>query len=130
MTYYSKKVMEHFLHPKHLGKIDNADGLGDTENLRCGDSMKIYIRVGERGGEKYIEDIKFLTMGCGAAIATSDMICDLAKGKTLEKAEKIKFSDIADELGELPAQKLHCAHLAETALKSAINDYKSKNSPS
>ncbi len=115
--------MEHFLHPKHLGKIDNADGLGDTENLRCGDSMKIYIRVGPA---ERIEDIKFLTMGCGAAIATSDMICDLAKGKTLEEAEKIKFSDIADELGELPAQKLHCAHLAEKALKAAIKDYESK----
>ena len=125
--YYSKKVLEHFMNPKHLGSIDKADGVGDTKNLRCGDIMRIYIKVGERQGQKYIKDIKFETLGCGYAIAASDMICDLAQGKTLTEAKKIKFSDIADKLGKLPVQKIHCAHLAETALKTAIKDYEAKN---
>lgn len=127
MTFkYSKKVIEHFLHPKHWGKIKNPDSIGDTLNLRCGDIMKIYLRVGERKGREYIKDIKFETLGCGAAIATSDMICDLAKGKELKKAKKIGFKDIADELGSLPVQKIHCARLAETALKMAIKEYERK----
>ncbi len=120
---YSKKVIEHFLHPKHWGKIKNPDSIGDTLNLRCGDIMKIYLKVAKRKGKEYIKDIKFETLGCGAAIATSDMICDLAKGKTLKEAKKIVFKDIADELGSLPVQKIHCAHLAETVLNLAIKDY-------
>lgn len=126
MSYYSKKVLDHFMHPKHLGRLDDADGVGDTQNLACGDIMKLYIKVNKEKGKEYVKDIKFETLGCGTAIATSDMICDLAKGKTLEEAKKIKFKDVADELGELPAQKIHCAHLAETALKSAIKDYERK----
>ena len=127
MTFkYSKKVIEHFLHPKHWGKIKNPDGVGDTVNLACGDIMKIYIKLSKKKGKEYIEDLKFETMGCAAAIATSDMICDLAKGKELKEAKKIGFKDIADELGSLSAQKIHCARLAETALKMAIKEYERK----
>ena len=114
------------MNPKHLGRIENASGVGDTANLRCGDIMKIYIKVAKRKGEEYIKDIKFETLGCGTAIATSDMICELAKGKSLKQAAKITYNDVAAELGEMPAQKLHCAGLAETALKAAIKNYESK----
>ncbi len=123
MAYYSQKIMPHFMNPKHLGRIENASGVGDTANLRCGDIMKIYIKVAKRQGEEYIKDIKFETLGCGTAIATSDMICELAKGKSLKQAAKITYKDVAAELGEMPAQKLHCAGLAETALKAAIKNY-------
>ncbi len=126
MAYYSKKVMEHFMHPKHMGKIKNADGIGDTKNLRCGDIMKIYILVEKKNGKERIVDAKFETMGCGHAISISDMICELAEGKTIEEAKKIEFKDIADEVGEVPKPKLHCIRLAETALKLAIKDYESK----
>ena len=114
------------MHPKNMGSIGNADGIGDTQNLKCGDIMKIYIKV-EKGKEgEYIKDIKFETMGCGHAISISDMICGLAKGKTLEEAKKISFQDIGEEVGKVPKPKLHCIALAETALKSAIKDYESK----
>ncbi len=125
-NFYSKKVMEHFLHPKHLGSIKNPDGFGSTQNLKCGDVLKIYLKVGERQGKKYIKDIKFQTLGCGHAVASSDMICDLAKGKTIEQAKKIKFSDVRDQLGDLPIQKIHCASSAEFALKEAIKDFEKK----
>ena len=124
---YSKKVMDHFLHPRHLGKIKNPDGTGNTENLRCGDVMKVYIKVAlNKKKEEFIKDIKFETLGCAAAIASSDMICDLAKGKTLEDAKKVGFKDVANELGFLPSPKLHCANLAESALKMAIADYEKR----
>ncbi len=123
---YSKKVIEHFLHPKHWGKMKYASGIGNTVNLACGDIMKIYIKVDEKKREKYIEDLKFETLGCGAAIAASDMICDLVKGKTLKEAKKIGFKDIANELDSLPIQKIHCARLAETALNLAIKDYEKR----
>ena len=127
ITGYSKKVMDHFLHPKHLGKIKNPDGKGDTENLRCGDIMKVYIKISKnKKGEELIKDIKFETLGCAAAIASSDMICDLAKGKTLQEAKKIGFKDVASELGFLPSPKLHCANLAESALKMAIANYEKR----
>lgn len=129
MSYYSKKVMEHFLHPKHLGKIANADGVGDTQNLRCGDVMRIYIKVKEDKGQARISEAKFETLGCGHAISISDMICALSEGKTIEQAKKISFDDIAEEVGEVPKPKLHCIRLAETALKTAIKDYKSKKRP-
>lgn len=121
--YYSKKIMDHFMHPKNLGKIDNADGVGTTENLKCGDAMKIYIKVDEN---ERIKDIKFETLGCGHAISISDMICELAKSKTIEQAKKIVFQDVADAAGEIPKPKLHCVSLAETALKSALQDYEEK----
>jgi nitrogen fixation NifU-like protein len=123
---YSKKVIKHFLHPQNWGKLKNPDGVGDTENLRCGDIMKIYIKVGKKKGKEYLQEVKFETMGCAAAIATSDMICNLAKGKTLKEASKISFRDIEKELQPLPPQKLHCCLLAERGLKEAIKDYLKK----
>lgn len=124
MEFYSKKVMAHFMHPKNLGEIKDADGIGTTENLRCGDSMKIYIKV----SKDKIKDIKFQTLGCGHAISISDMICELAKNKTIEQAKKITLKDVIEELGEIPNQKIHCVSLAEVALKSAIEDYEKKQS--
>lgn len=121
--YYSKTILNRFLRPKHLGHFSAPDGVGDTQNLKCGDIMKIYIKVANQKGKEYIKDVKFETLGCGAAIAVSDMICELAKGKTLAETKKISFQDVAGKLGAMPPQKMHCAHLAETALRSAIKDY-------
>jgi len=112
------------MHPKNLGEIKDADGIGTTENLRCGDSMKIYIKV----DKDKIKDIKFQTLGCGHAIAISDMICELAKNKTITKAKEITLKDVINELGEIPNPKIHCVSLAEVALKSAIKDYEKKHS--
>lgn len=125
--YYSKKVIERFLRPRNLGKMKHPDGVGDTENLLCGDIMKIYLKIEKKRGKEYIKEAKFQTLGCPAAIATTDMICDLAKGKTLKEALKIGFKDVARKLRPLPPQKLHCCHLAEKALKEAIKDYQRKN---
>lgn len=125
--YYSKEIIDRFLHLKNVGKIKNADGVGDTQNLRCGDVMKIYIKVGKKGGEEIIEDAKFETMGCGHAIAISDMICDLIKGKTFAEAVKVGYEDIADDIGPIPPVKVHCAKLAQATVKSAIENYKSKS---
>jgi len=111
------------MNPKNLGKIDDADGIGTTENLRCGDAMKIYIKVDKN---ESIKDIKFETLGCGHAIAISDMICELAKGKTINTAKAIKFEDVSLEAEEIPKPKLHCVSLAATALKSALQDYEEK----
>lgn len=121
--YYSKTILNRFLKPKFMGKLEKADGVGSTQNLKCGDVMKIYLKV----GKDKIKDIKFETMGCGHAIASSDMICELAIGKTLAQAKKIKFSDVASKLGKMPPQKLHCSSLAEYALKQAIADYEKKH---
>lgn len=122
MKYYSQKVLKHFLHPEHMGKIRNPDGMGSTQNLKCGDVMKIYIKV--KKGK--ITDIKFETLGCGHAIASSDLICGLALGKTIAQAKKIKFKQVLKELGQMPPQKIHCTSLAEYALKEAIKDYEKK----
>ncbi|NYZ80138.1 Fe-S cluster assembly scaffold protein NifU [Candidatus Micrarchaeota archaeon] len=119
---YSKKVMELFLHPKNMGKIKDADGIGIVGNAVCGDVMKVYIKV----KKNKIADIKFETYGCASAIATSSMITELAKGKTLEQAVKITKQDVADELGGLPPLKMHCSNLAADALRAAIDDYKKK----
>ncbi|MFH1423377.1 MAG: iron-sulfur cluster assembly scaffold protein [Candidatus Nealsonbacteria bacterium] len=124
--YYSKAIIDRFMHPKNVGKIKNADGVGDTQNLRCGDIMKIYITVGKKDGKEVIKDAKFETMGCGHAVAISDMMCDLIKGKTFAEAIKVGYEDIADEIGPVPPVKVHCAKLAQTAIKGAIEDYKSK----
>jgi nitrogen fixation NifU-like protein len=121
---YSEKVMEHFMHPKNIGEIENADGVGKVGNPVCGDLMWIYINVDEK--TKTLEDIKFKTLGCAAAIATSSMITELAKGKTLDEAIKIERKDIADALGGLPPVKMHCSVLAADGLKEAIYDYYSK----
>ena len=119
---YSKKVMDLFRNPHNMGEIKNPDGVGKVGNPVCGDVMYIYIKV---KAEK-IADIKFKTFGCAAAIATSSMITDLAKGKTLEEALKIGRDNVADALEGLPPVKMHCSNLATDGLKAAIEDYRSK----
>ena len=120
---YSEKVMEHFFNPKNVGEIPDADGVGTVGNPICGDMMTIYIKV----EEGRIADIKFKTFGCGAAIATSSMVTELAKGKTLEEAMKITRDAVAEELGGLPPIKMHCSNLAADALHRAIEDYLKKS---
>ena len=128
---YSEEVMKNFLHPKNMGKIENADGIGKVGNPTCGDIMYVYIKVGKKkvkGKEQeFIKDIKFQTLGCTAAIATSSMVTQLAKGKKLEEAEKITRNDVAENLKGLPPIKLHCSNLAADALKLAIKDYRRKH---
>jgi len=119
---YSEQVMQHFKNPHNMGEIENPDGVGEIGNLRCGDVMKITIKV----KDNKIEDIKFKTFGCIAAIATTSMLTELAKGKTLEEAEKLTNKDIAEELKGLPPIKMHCSVLAANALKKAIENYKKK----
>jgi nitrogen fixation protein NifU and related proteins len=123
---YSEKVMENFRHPKNVGKIKDADGVGEVGNPKCGDLLTLYIKVGKKGKEKVIKDIKFNTLGCAAAIAVSSMITQMAKGKTIKQAEKITNHDIVQELGDLPRPKYHCSLLGAEALHAAIKSYKSK----
>jgi len=122
-TQYSEKVMEHFKDPHNVGEIPDADGIGDVGNPVCGDIMRLYIKV----KDGLITDAKFKTFGCGAAIATSSMVTDIVKGKSVEDALKISNRAVAEALGGLPAIKMHCSVLAEQALKSAINDYMKKH---
>ena len=122
MSIYTDKVMEHFRNPRNMGEIPDADGIGTVGNPVCGDLMTVYIKV----KDNHIEDIKFKTFGCGAAIATSSMITELAKGKTIEEAMKITRGDVADSLGGLPPIKMHCSNLAADALHAAIKDYEAK----
>jgi len=119
---YSDKVLEHFKNPRNVGEIPDADGIGKVGNPVCGDVMFIYIKV----KDDRIADIKFKTLGCGAAIATSSMITEMAKGKTLEEARKISRGDVAGALDGLPPQKMHCSNLAADGLKAAIEDYERK----
>ncbi|MDP6685748.1 MAG: Fe-S cluster assembly scaffold protein NifU [Candidatus Omnitrophota bacterium] len=119
---YSEKVMEHFKNPQNVGEIKDANGIGNVGNPVCGDIMRLYIKV-EDGK---IVDAKFKTFGCGAAIATSSMVTELVKGKTIEEALKISNRAVAEALGGLPSIKMHCSVLAEEALKSAIDDYLKK----
>jgi len=119
--------MENFLHPRNMGEIKNPDGIGKVGNPICGDIMWVYIKVGQKKGIEYIKDIKFKTFGCIAAIATSSMITQLAKGKPLEQAKKITRKDIAKYLKGLPPIKMHCINLASNALKLAVKDYKKKH---
>mgnify|MGYP001597200248 CR=1 FL=1 len=121
---YNKKIMKHFTNPKFFGKINNPDVIGKAGNPRCGDLLTLYIKIDDK--TKKIKDIKFETLGCASAIASSDMICQLAKGKTMERALKIGFQDISNELGTLPPLKIHCAQLVTEALKDAINNYPKK----
>lgn len=123
---YSKKVLQHFTRPHNQGVIKNPDGVGSVGNPTCGDIMKLYIKVKKKNDVEVIEDIKFETLGCAAAIATSSMVTDLAKNKTLGEAEKITRNDVAQELEGLPPIKMHCSNLAADALHEAIKDYKSK----
>jgi len=119
---YTPKVMEHFSNPHNVGEIPDADGVGEVGNPVCGDMMTIYLRI----KDNKIEDIKFKTFGCAAAIATSSIITEMARDKTLEDALKISRNDVAKELGGLPPQKLHCSNLAADALKLAIENYHRK----
>lgn len=121
---YNKKVIQHFTNPKFFGKIKNPDVVGEAGNVRCGDLLTLYLKVDEK--TKKIKDIKFETLGCAAAISASDMICELAKGQTLDKALKIGFQDVSKNLGVLPPLKIHCAQLVTEALKDAIGKYKKK----
>jgi nitrogen fixation NifU-like protein len=119
---YSEKVLDHFRSPRNVGEIEDADGVGSMGNPVCGDMMSIYIKV----KDDKIDDIKFRTFGCGAAIATTSMTTELAKGKTLDEAMEITRQDVADELGGLPPVKMHCSNLAADALHEAIEDYRGK----
>jgi len=119
---YSEKVMEHFSNPRNVGEIEDADGVGTVGNPVCGDLMTIYIKV----KDNRIEDIKFKTFGCGAAIATSSMVTEMAMSKTIEEALEITRNDVANELEGLPPVKMHCSNLAADALHAAIEDYKKK----
>jgi len=121
---YSEKVLDHFSHPRNQGVIKDADGVGEVGNQKCGDIMKVYIRVDKANDA--IKDIKFETLGCGAAIATSSMLTEMVKGKTIDEALKVGKLDIANELGGLPEAKLHCSILAHDALQEAVKDYRKK----
>ena len=125
---YTKKVLEHFKNPHNLGKIENPDGVGKVGNLICGDVMWIYIKVGkDKKKREIIKEIKFETFGCVAALATSSIVTDLAKGKTLEKALKIDKDSVVKKLGGLPPIKIHCSVLAVDALSEAVYNYLLKN---
>lgn len=118
--------MEHFRNPRNMGEMQDPDSVGEVGNPVCGDLMYIYIKVKEENGEEIIDDISFQTFGCAAAIATSSMVTELAKGKTLEEANKISRDDVADSLDGLPPIKLHCSNLAADGLRDAIKKYKDK----
>lgn len=134
MEQYSKETMDHFANPRNVGEIKDADGIGEVGNMKCGDIMHVYIKVGERSldgplkgkSEEYIDDIKFKTLGCAAAIASSSMLTELAKGKSLDDAKLISRDDINEALGILPEQKYHCSILSAGGLQKAIADYESK----
>ena len=120
---YNKKVMDHFLNPHNVGEIEDPDGVGEVGNPRCGDIMKMYLKI----KNNIIVDVRFKTFGCAAAIATSSVATDLIKGKNIEEALKISNRDVIKELGELPEIKIHCSVLAEEAIKEAIKDYYRRN---
>ena len=123
MALYSEKVMDHFKNPRNVGKLDDADGIGEVGNARCGDIMKIYIKV----ENDVITDVKFNTFGCGSAIASSSMATEMIKGKPISQALELTNKAVAEALDGLPAHKLHCSVLAEEAIRSAIKDYYDKN---
>ena len=126
MAIYSDIVMDHFTNPRNVGEIENPDGVGEVGNPVCGDMMTFYIKV----EDERLADVKFKTFGCGAAIAVSSMVSEMAIGKTIEEALKISRGDVADELGGLPTQKMHCSNLGADALHKAIEDYLSKKGES
>ena len=119
---YSEKVMDHFRNPRNMGEMENPDGVGKVGNPVCGDMMELYIKV----ENDVITDVKFMTFGCGAAIATSSMVTELVKGKTLDEALKISNATVAEALDGLPPVKMHCSVLAEDALKAAVEDYRKR----
>ena len=119
MSMYTEKVMDHFMNPRNVGEIEDADGVGTIGNPTCGDMMAFYIKV---DGD-HLADVKFRTFGCGAAIAVSSMVSELAKGMSLEEAKKLTNKAVAEELGGLPPNKMHCSNLGADALHAAIEDY-------
>ena len=123
MALYSPEVMDHFMNPRNVGEIENPDGVGEVGNAKCGDIMKMYLKI----ENDTIVDVKFETFGCGSAIASSSMATEMIKGKTIEEALKITNKQVVDALGGLPAHKLHCSVLAEESIKAAIKDYYEKN---
>ncbi len=123
MALYSEKVMDHFTNPRNVGKLDDADGIGEVGNARCGDIMKIYIKV----ENDIIVDVKFNTFGCGSAIASSSMATEMIKGKPLSQALELTNKAVAEALDGLPAHKMHCSVLAEEAIRAAIKDYYDKH---
>lgn len=122
MPFYSEKVMEHFQNPRNVGEIKDADGVGEVGNPVCGDMMTFYVKV----KDNHLEDVKFKTFGCGAAIAVSSMVSEMAKGKSVEDALLITNASVAAELGGLPPNKMHCSNLGAEALHKAIENYQSK----
>lgn len=122
MAFYSEKVMDHFANPRNVGEIKDADGIGEVGNPVCGDMMTFYIKV--KDGK--LEDVKFKTFGCGAAIAVSSMVAEMAKGKTLDEAMLLTNAQVAETLGGLPPNKMHCSNLGADALHKAIENYRSK----
>ena len=123
MALYSDKVMEHFRNPHNLGKLDDADGIGEVGNAKCGDIMRMYIKVDDEG---IITDVAFNTFGCGSAIATSSMATELIKGKPIEEALELSNKAVVEALDGLPAHKIHCSVLAEQAVRAAVKDYYDK----
>ncbi|QEK12103.1 Fe-S cluster assembly scaffold protein NifU [Crassaminicella thermophila] len=120
---YSEKVMDHFTNPRNVGEIENADGVGQVGNAKCGDIMKIYLKI----ENDIIEDVKFKTFGCGSAIASSSIATEMIKGKTIQEALELTNKAVVEALGGLPAAKVHCSILAEQAVKAALLDYAQKN---
>ncbi|MBE6958154.1 MAG: Fe-S cluster assembly scaffold protein NifU [Ruminococcaceae bacterium] len=123
MALYSEKVMDHFTHPRNVGVIENADGIGEVGNAKCGDIMKIYLKI----ENETIVDVKFETFGCGSAIASSSMATEMIKGKSIHEAMALTNAAVAEALDGLPLHKMHCSVLAEEAIKSALKDYFDKN---
>ena len=121
MALYSEKVMDHFRNPRNVGQIDDADGIGEVGNAKCGDIMRMYIKVND--ADRVITDIKFNTFGCGSAIATSSMATELIKGKTIDEALKLSNQAVVEALDGLPTHKIHCSVLAEQAVRAAVKDY-------
>ena len=120
---YSEKVMDHFLHPRNIGKIKNADAIGEVGNAKCGDIMRMYLKV----KDGVITDVKFMTFGCGSAIATSSIATEMIKGKKIEEALELSNQAVVEALGGLPSHKIHCSVLAEEAVKAAVKDYFERN---
>ena len=120
---YSEKVLDHFTHPRNVGEIEDANGVGEVGNAKCGDIMKMYLKI----KDDRIEDAKFETFGCGSAIASSSMATELIKGKTIEEALAVTNKQVVDALGGLPAYKLHCSVLAEESIKAAVKNYYDRN---
>ena len=123
MALYTETVMDHFTHPRNVGEIPDADGVGEVGNAKCGDIMKMYLKI----KDDRIEDVKFETFGCGSAIASSSMATELIKGKTIEEALAVTNKQVVDALGGLPADKLHCSVLAEESIKAAVKNYYDRN---